>query len=328
MLDRGSLIADPESRIMLTGLWASSRPLTAVGLLMMALTPLLLVATAVDPRIITGMPAWLKPAKFAVSLGVSSLTMAWILQYLPERRRLRGVVGWVTALVFVIELAIISTQAWRGTTSHFNVGMPLDAALFGIMGAAIVIQTLMTIAVTVALWAQSFEDRAFGWALRFGLTLSVLGASVGGLMTQPTEAQIAEYRASRSLSVSGAHTVGAPDGGPGLPGTGWSLEHGDLRVPHFVGLHAMQVLPLAAMLLVRRRADAVRRVRLILAASASYTALFGILLWQALRAQSIVAPDTRTMAAVSVWGALSIAAFAWLGKAGSGHRTHSERTTV
>jgi hypothetical protein len=313
---------------MLPRLFASSPPLTAVGLLMVALTPLLLVATAIDPRVITGMPAWLKPAKFAVSLGVFSLTMAWILQHLPERRRLRGVVGWVTALVFVIELAIISTQAWRGTTSHFNVGMPLDATLFGIMGAAIAIQTLMTIAVTVALWAQPFEDRALGWALRLGLTLSVLGSSVGGLMTQPTDAQIAEYRASRRFSVNGAHTVGAPDGGPGVPGTGWSLEHGDLRVPHFVGLHAIQVLPLAAMLLARRRADVRRRVRLILAASASYAALFGILLWQALRAQSIVAPDTRTIIAVSIWGALSIAAFTWLGKAGSGHRPRAEGMTV
>src|SRR5687768_1887223 len=136
----------------LQSLWTASAPLTVVGLLMLALTPVSLAAIILDPRDILGAPAWLKPAKFAVSTGVFSLTLAWMFQYLPARRRLRAVAGWTTAVVFIVEVAIIALQAWRGTTSHFNVGTVLDAILFSTMGMLIVLQTLMTVAVAAALW--------------------------------------------------------------------------------------------------------------------------------------------------------------------------------
>jgi len=297
-------------------MWAASAPLTAVGLLMLALTPVLGLAMVLDPREILEAPAWLKPAKFAVSTGLFCLTMAAILVSLPAWRRLRAVAGWTTAMVFVVEVAIISLQAWRGTTSHFNVTTPLDGALFSVMGALIVLQTLMTGAVAVALFRTTLDDRALGWALRLGLVLSIAGASTGGLMTAPTERQLAAARAGAPMTIAGAHTVGAPDGGPGLPGTGWSTTHGDLRVPHFIGLHAVQVMPLLALLLARRRVDAAARRRLVVGAAISYAALFGILLTQALRGQPLVAPDALTSVALAVWAAVTVGGALLLARAG------------
>ena len=292
----------------LARLWAGSPILTAAGLLMTAVLGLSVTGLVVDPRVITGAPAWLKPAKFAVSNAIYLLTLAWIFTLLPEWRRTRTIVGWMTAVILVLEVAIIDTQAWRGTTSHFNVSTVLDLVLFSVMGVAILVQTLSVIAVAVALWRQRFTDRALGWALRFGLLITIVGASTGGLMTRPTAAQLADARATGRMPIAGSHTVGGPDGGAGLPGTGWSIEHGDLRIPHFVGLHAMQVLPLFALFLRRRLAAEPPRVRVVFVAVTSYVALFAILLAQALRGQSLVQPDAVTMAALGAWVILTGAA--------------------
>jgi len=300
--------------------------LVAVTALMAGLAVVFGAAMLLDPRTIEGAPGWLKPLKFALSTGIYSATLAWMFRYLPDRPRLTRRVGLTTAVVFVIEVAIIALQAARGTISHFNTSTLVDGALFSVMGVAILVQTVAALVVTIALWRHTFADRALGWALRLGMTLAVAGASVGGMMTQPTAAQLANARETRQMPRSGAHTVGAPDGGPGLPGPGWSLEHGDLRTPHFVGLHAMQVLPFAVLVLARRRNDAAR-VRIAIGASVSYAALFLILLAQAMMGQSVAAPAGAVATALTLWavGTAAFALAAWrMGVASSITRTASE----
>jgi hypothetical protein len=299
-------------------LWQADAPLTALGVAMLALLAATGVALVVDPREVMGAPAWMKPAKFAASIAIYALTLAWVFIYLPEWTRTRHIVSRVTVVTLVIEIVIIDVQAWRGTTSHFNVGTVVDGVLFTIMGLAIAIQTLTATAVAVALWKQRFSDRALGWALRLGMTMTLVGAMSGGLMTQPTREQVDNARAGHRMTVSGAHTVGAADGGPGLPGTGWSREHGDLRVAHFLGLHAIQMLSIAALLLAALGWQDIRRVRMVWAISASYVSLFVLLLWQALRGQSVTAPDSATMTALALWVALTALA---VGIAGSGRES-------
>jgi hypothetical protein len=285
--------------------------LTGSALLMLGALPVFLAGLALDPRVVTGAPVWLKPAKFAASTAIYMFTLAWVFTYLSDWPRVRRVVGRASAAIFIAEVAVIALQAWRGTTSHFNVSTPLDGALFAFMGGAILIQTLMSITVAVALWRQSFQDRALGWALRLGMVITIAGASTGGLMTRPTEAQLTRVAATGQMPIVGAHTVGAPDGGAGLPGTGWSVEHGDLRVPHFIGLHALQVLPIFVWLLARRNVDVARRARLAVVAGGGYAALFLIMIWQALRGQALISPDAVTLTALLVWAAVTAGLAVW-----------------
>ena len=293
-------------------LWNTSQPLTAVGLTMLVVAVVSAIGILVDPRIITGAPAWLKPFKFAVSTAIYSLTLAWMFRYLSSWPRVRRVVGWTTAVVFVLEVAIIDLQAWRGTTSHFNASTIFDQVLFAIMGTAIMIQTVASVTVAVALWRQQFAERSLGFALRFGMTLTIAGALTGPLMTRPTPDQLAGARAGQGMPVVGAHSVGGPDGGAGVPVTGWSRDHGDIRVAHFVGLHAIQLLALVAIGARRWRTER-DRVRLVLTATASYATLFVLLLWEALSGQSVVAPDGMVLASLAMWGALTVAALGWTG---------------
>ena len=290
-------------------LWNASRPLTAVGLGMLVVLLVSLAALAVDPRVIGGAPAWLKPAKFAISTAIYALTLAWLFTWLPARTRLTRIVGWGTALILVLEVALIDVQAARGVTSHFNAGTPFDMAVFSVMGTAIVGAFGLALALCVALFRQRFADPALGWAIRIGMLLTLAGAGMGGMMTRPTGEQMAAARAAHSMPIAGAHTVGAPDGGPGLPGTGWSREHGDLRVPHFVGLHAVQILPIAALLL-GRIASGVRRRRAVLVVAASYASLFVILLVQALSGESVAAPGGTTLVALAILAAATASGLA------------------
>jgi len=281
-------------------LWRTNRPLTGTGMLMLTALTAFSIGLVVDPRTIGGAPAWLKPEKFAVSIAIYSLTLAWIFTMLPAWRRTRTIVGWITAVVMVLEMAIIAIQAWRGAPSHFNVSTPLNAVLFSTMGAAIASQTISTIWIAIALFRETFAQRALAAALRAGMVITIVGASSAGLMTTPTRTQIAEMRESGRMVTAGAHTVGAPDGGEGIPGTGWSRQHGDLRIPHFFGLHALQVLPLVALIARRRRSDDAA-VRIVHVATASYVGLFGTLLFEAVSGEPLLAPGPTTQVLMAAW---------------------------
>ncbi len=78
-------------------LWRTDPVLVATGVFLAALIVPFGVGILVDPRVITGAPAWLKPLKFAVSTALYCFTLAWVFTYLPDWPRLRRIVGRGTA---------------------------------------------------------------------------------------------------------------------------------------------------------------------------------------------------------------------------------------
>ncbi|MBF6225125.1 hypothetical protein IU470_08385 [Nocardia abscessus] len=266
----------------------------------------------VDDRTLTGLPIWAKSAKFALSVLIYAVTWAWLIAQLTRWRRIAWWAGTVAALGLALELVVITTQIARGTTSHFNFTTPLNAALWQIMGSSIVVVWVATLIASAALFVDPVTDPARNAAIRLGAVLSLAGAALGMLMVRATPEQRAE-----GGPISGAHTVGLPDGGPGLPVLGWSTAGGDLRIPHFIGMHALQALPLLLLALEygSRRIPALRsaatRRRLVVIAAVTYAALLAVLTWQALRGQSVVHPDAATLlafAAVALGAAVCTAA--------------------
>ncbi len=288
--------------------WSASPALTGTGLMHGALLGVFVVLALVDGREVAGALVWVKPAKFAASILTYTLTLAWMLSFVTDRPAAVRRVAGVTSVAMWIETVLISLQAGRGVRSHFNAQTPWDGAIYSVMGLAILAATVAGAWALWLLFRQRFEDRALAHAVRLGLLISLVGALVGGLMTQPSAEQVAAM-ADGSGRTAGAHAVGVADGGEGLPVLGWSTEGGDLRVPHFVALHGMQVLPLVGWALFRRRARSSRsdaaRLRLVHGTAVGYAGLFGALLWQALRGEPLLRMGPTTLASL---GAVAVVA--------------------
>jgi len=269
-----------------------------------------------DDRLLGGQPIWAKPFKFSVSIGIYALTWAWMTSLTTKAPRTVRIASAVAAGFLAVEMVVIIGQVLRGKASHFNNETDFDALLWQVMGGSIALVWVGTLVLTALLMRSDIADAASRWAMRLGAAISLVGLSVAFLMTSPTAAQLAVEENGQSPRL-GAHGVGVADGGPGLPILGWSTTGGDLRIPHFIGMHALQVLPLLAMALgmLATRWPVLRsgltRTRLVVVAAAGYLGLVGLVTWQALRGQSIVAPDALTLGAFALLAVGTLGGVAW-----------------
>ncbi len=186
------------------------------------------VLTQTTDITILNINAFVKPMKFYVSIGIFVWTMGWLMHYmkLPKKER---AFTYMAIIVLTFENFVIMWQAANGRLSHFNKEAPLYIALFSLMGIAITILTLWTGYIGYLFFKKKDMNLPASYVLgiRLGILFFVVFAFEGGLMA--------------SLM---SHTVGAADGGKGLPVVNWSRQHGDLRIAHFLGMHTLQIFPL------------------------------------------------------------------------------------
>jgi hypothetical protein len=241
-----------------------------------ALAVVCAAALLVDATPILGVHPAAKPLKFAASIAIFLATVAVLLPLLSVRPASARVAAWILSATMTAEMVVIALQAARGTTSHFNTRTPLDQALWQVMLIAIVVALIamvwIAMVATFRPLAGGTIDAVLVLAWRAGLWLFLLAAVSGFAMGGRLQ-----------------HGIGGLDGGPGMAVTNWSLRHGDLRVPHFVALHALQALPVLSMALSRLRAGSTLRYALVIAAVVATAALCATTLVQAFAGRPVVA---------------------------------------
>jgi hypothetical protein len=191
---------------------------------------ILLLYAPFNNTVVLGINSVLKPMKFALSIWVFSWTMALILHYVQDVRKVKTY-SWAAVVALGFEQVAITAQALRGELSHFNKTTIYNSVLYSLMGIFILGITLWTAHIAYIFIKQKAHTLppSIVLSIKIGLIYFVFFSLFGGY-------------------VSGleGHTVGAADGGEGLWFLNWSKSFGDLRVAHFFGIHSLQIIPLFA----------------------------------------------------------------------------------
>jgi hypothetical protein len=208
--------------------------LARLGAAMAVLLALCLLAMLADARQIGGVSVWMKPAKFAASFWLWLWTLAWAWGALAQAARhgfLAGLVVWGTVVAGLYEQLWITFRAALGQPSHFATDT-IGAIAYGLMGLFAVLLVAMAALLGVLVLGRGDRAQPRAWRLAVGCGLVIAGLA-GGVT-------------GASISAIGSPLVGGVAGN--WPPFFWSATGGDLRMAHFLGVHAMQALPALALL--------------------------------------------------------------------------------
>jgi hypothetical protein len=230
------------------------------GLICLIASFIFLGLTKITSTEVMGVNAWYKPFKFALSTMFYAWAMAWFCFYLPPTFNVK-LFNWVVIILLGFEIVYIAFQAGKGQLSHYNISTAVYATLYSLMAIAATIVTLYTAYVGVLFCKNAFPNLPtyYVWSIRIGIFLFVVFALEGFVM------------GSRMT-----HTIGGPDGNHGIPILNWSKKFGDPRVAHFIGMHALQVIPFLSFYLLKN-------TKLTIAVGILYFALAIFTLVQALK---------------------------------------------
>lgn len=234
------------------------------GLICLALSLVFLLLTKTSNTQVQNVNAWYKPFKFAFSLGVYSWTMAWYCYYLPNFNI--QLFNWTVVILWSFEIIYIAFQANKGQLSHYNLSTPLYSVLYSLMALAASVVTLYTAYIGILFFRCEFPDLPiyYLWGNRLGIFIFVLFSFEGFAMGSRLN-----------------HSIGAVNDNSNWFIIGWSKTVGDLRVSHFIGMHALQVLPLLSYYLFKS-------TKLTFVLSAVYGLLALLTLVQALQGRPII----------------------------------------
>ena len=239
------------------------------GLVCFLISILFLVLTKTTTTLVYGVNAWYKPFKFAFSTLTFAWAMAWYCAYIPHFNV--KLFNWVIILLLGFEIIYIAFQAGKGQLSHYNLSSSFYATMYSLMAAAATLVTLYTAYVGYLFFKYDFPDlpNYYLWAIRLGIFIFVIFSFEGFLMGSRLN-----------------HSVGALNDNSNWFILGWSKTVGDLRVSHFIGMHALQVLPFLSYFVFKS-------CKLTLALSFVYALLALATLIQALQGKPLIKPAKK-----------------------------------
>jgi hypothetical protein len=292
----------PSPRQFIALLRQTNLPLTILAAITSATLLISILGLIFDPRAtaIINTPAWSKLFKFSISILVMTPALIWAINITSGKtRRTANIAASVIGTMLSLEMILLLIQATRARPMHFNYTTPLDSALWITMTVGIFTMFAAFVVLLIAVWRGVRQQPVIAWAVRIGMVITAVGLMTPNLSAGPNASQLKAAQANQPNILLGAHTIGSssatPDAEPGLPLIGWNTQHGDIRIGHFIGLHALQLIPLFGIWLSRRKLSQNRQLALLWTAGFGYFGLMLLTTWQALRGQSIVAPDLLTI---------------------------------
>jgi hypothetical protein len=174
-----------------------------------------------------GPVSWRKPVTFGLSFGLTLITLAWVSTWIRLSDRVRTSMLWLFTAASVLEVSLISAQAWRGVPSHFNTETGLDRTIATVLavGGGLILISVLTLTIA-ALRAGSVDQADVRLAVRSGLVLLVVALVFGAAMIARGTIAVRLGDPAVAYNTAGAfkpiHAV-AMHGVLVLPGLAWLL---------------------------------------------------------------------------------------------------------